>query len=249
MIVSGHQAVYLPWLGLFHKLSLCDTFVYMDTVQYLENDWNNRNKIKTPQGWMWLTVPVDRKASKGKMLDEIVIKGHDKPEDKNFWQKLHWQSIESNYRKAKYFNNYADELQKLYTDQVWLNLIDICWAQFLLFSRWLELSNKHIVRMSEVEFEGNKDKLVLDHCKKLGANNVVFGTHGKDYVRLEIFKAAGIGVYFQDYKHPSYPQRFGDFELGMSIIDLFFNCGPDSKEILLNHNTSYTDLQTTEPWL
>ena len=69
MIISGHQPCYLPWLGYFHKFSLCDKFVYMDTVQYLENDWNNRNKIKTPQGSHWLTVPIDRKKNERKQIE------------------------------------------------------------------------------------------------------------------------------------------------------------------------------------
>ena len=66
MIISGHQPVYLPWLGLFHKMMLCDIFVYMDTVQYLDGDWNNRNKIRTANSELLLSIPIDKKNSKGK---------------------------------------------------------------------------------------------------------------------------------------------------------------------------------------
>ncbi len=92
-IISGHQSVYLPWLGLFHKLSLCDEFVYMDTVQYLHNDWNNRNKIRIPDGDTWLSVPVDRKLSRSEMLDDILIKDQS-PESRDYWQAKHGKRLE-----------------------------------------------------------------------------------------------------------------------------------------------------------
>lgn len=249
MIVSGHQVAYLPWLGYFHKLSLCDTYVYMDTVQFVKNDWHNRNKIKTPQGWMWLSVPVDKRKTQGKGIHEVAIRGFEEPDADDFWQRQHWQSIEANYRKSPYFKDYADELATLYLDRVWERLVDVCWAQFCLFRKWLGLGDKKIVRMSEQHFEGYKDELVLDHCRKLGADKVVFGALGKDYVRLEVFRQEGIGVYFQDYKHPEYPQRFGGFEPFMSVIDLVFNCGPESRSILLKGNLGYEGLKEGEHWL
>ncbi len=248
MIVSGHQPAYLPWLGYFHKLSLCDAFVYMDTVQYLENDWNNRNKIRTPEGWMWLTVPVDRKKTQGKMLDDIVIRGHEMPDSKDYWATSHWKSIESNYLKTPYFKQYRDELHALYFSKPWVRLIDLCWAQLLLFAKWLELDTKKIVRMSEISFEGKKSDLILDHCKKMGGNAVVFGTHGRDYVDKKTFKDAGIKLYFQNYQSPTYQQRFQGFESGMCILDLLFNCGNDSLAVLTSNNVTYEELKNGNHW-
>jgi len=245
-IVSGHQPVYLPWLGLFHKLSLCDVFVYMDTVQYLENDWNNRNKIRTPQGWMWLTVPIDRRLTVGKMLEQIIIK-HDNSGERDFWQLLHWQRIVSNYRHARFFDNYSDDLRAMYLDTVWERLIDLCWAQFNLFCQWLGL-DKQIVRMSEYSFEGNKDLLVLDHCRKLRGDAVVFGLQGRNYVNLELFRNEGIKVHFQEYRHPVYEQRFPGFEPHMCVLDLLFNHGPASMEVLGSGNTCYEELVAVGQW-
>ena len=239
MIVSGHQPGYLPWLGYFHKLSLCDIFVYMDTVQYLENDWNNRNKIKTPQGGHWLTVPIDRRKTQGNRLDQIIIRGHDNPEIKDFWQKVHWRSIEVNYKKTPYYHLYEEELAQMYNENTWTHLIDLCWFQFKLINKWLNLDSKKIIRMSEVQFEGTNDKLILDHCMKLGGNKIVFGEHGKDYVDLSLFEDNNIKVYFQKYIHPVYKQRFRDFEPFMSIIDLLCNHGPNSLSILQSNNVNY----------
>jgi hypothetical protein len=242
--VSGHQPCYLPWLGYFHKLYLCDTFVYMDTVQYLENDWNNRNQIRTPNGTQWLTVPIDRDQSSGKRLDQIVIYGYERPDLRKFWQNTHWRSICANYRKAPYFSDYAPELEEIYLRTSWRFLVDLCWHQFTLFLRWLGMTDKKVVRMSEVQFEGQKDHLVLDHCLKLGADKVVFGTHGRDYVSVDMFRKKGIDVYFQEYKHPCYRQRFDGFIPYMSILDLIFNHGPESHNIIISGNQTVTSLSS-----
>lgn len=247
MIISGHQPAYLPWLGYFHKLSLCDAFVYMDTVQYLENDWNNRNKLRSPQGWNWLTVPINRRESKGKMLHEIMINNEDYG-NKNAWNLKHWQMIEFNYRKCKYFDTYAEELYKFYFERKYQRLIDLCWAQFHLFLKWLKMEGKVIVRMSEHQFDGRKAELVLDHCRQLGGNYVVFGCNGKNYVDLSIFHQHGIQVYFQDYIHPIYPQRFSGFEPHMSVLDLILNCGPESLSIIRSGNVSQKDLFEQNLW-
>lgn len=247
-IISGHQPTYMPWLGLFHKLSLCDTFVYMDTVQYLEQDWNNRNKIRHSNGWGWLSVPIDRNNSDSSSLNKIVIKGHENPEDKNFWQALHWRSINVSYRKCKYFGLYEEELEKIYCKHVWSHLNDLCWAQFNLFKKLLNLEEQIIVRMSELNFSGVKDELVLDHCLRLNGDAVVFGEMGKSYVRPEIFEKNGIRVHFQKYHHPIYPQRFSGFEPYMSVLDLLMNLGPDSRNILLDGNISKRDLLSNKYW-
>lgn len=234
MTVSGHQPVYLPWLGLFHKLYLSDVFVYMDTVQYLEQDWNNRNKIRTPQGEMWLIVPVDRKRTAGKLLHEIRIK-------QDGWQDKHWTALEFNYKKSRYWSRYATELHRIYQETRWDRLVDLCWEQFLLFSRWLDI-RRNVVRMSEREFAGTKDELVLDHCRRLGGDRALFGAHGRDYVRVDLFRRNGIRVVFQDYNHPTYSQRFPGFRSHLSVLDLVLNQGPDSLELLLSGNATREEL-------
>lgn len=243
-IVSGHQPVYLPWLGLFHKLSLCNTFVYMDTVQYLKGDWNNRNKIRTPHGDLLLTAPVDKKRS-GVMLDEIYLKPGNL-DSNEFWQNEHFITIENNYKNTPFFSRYIDDLHMIYKKRSWERLVDICWAQFELVRSYLGLSDKKVVRMSEFEFSGAKDDLVLDHCIKLNGDHVVFGAHGKDYVNLDKFRSAGIGVYFQDYKHPCYTQKYKPFKPYMTVWDLLFNHGDYSAEIIQRGNVSFNDLWSTK---
>lgn len=219
----------------------------MDTVQYLDGDWNNRNKIKTPNNEFMLSVPVNKKETQGKNLNEIkIFKNLTNP--KEFWQRKHWESIKINYKKAFYFDDYADDFEKMYSSQEWDNLSDICWYQFNYFIKCLDLNDVEIIRMSQTKFEGQKDNLILNHCKKLNASAVVFGSQGRNYVDIDKFNKEKKYVYFQDYKHPIYKQRFSGFLSNLSVIDLLFNCGPNSREILLSNNISKKDLKSSNFW-
>ena len=186
IIISGHQPAYLPWLGLFHKISLCDKFVYMDTVQYLDGDWNNRNKIKTPNNSFMLSIPINKKSMKKQNLNEIKISDN-LTNSKEYWQRKHWETIKINYKKAPYFEKYAQDFEEMYCANKWENLVDICWYQFNYFLKCLGLDDIEIYRMSETKFEGIKDDLVLDHCKKLNGSAVVFGSQGRNYVDVNKF--------------------------------------------------------------
>lgn len=247
-IVSGHQPSYLPWLGFFHKLNLCDKYVFMDTVQFEENGWLHRNRVRMPNGWSWLTVPIDHNASNKQRLNEVYPIGVNE-ENKESWQDEHWETIRHLYANAEYYDEYAPELRRLYKDKTWESLVELCWEQLQLFSKWLELDDREVVRMSDRDFEGTKDDLVLDHAKKLSGDAVVFGSNGEDYVDVEKFNKENISVYFQDYQHPNYNQRFDGFESHMSIVDLIFNHGPDAKQIIFEDNIRREDLKNGSYWV
>lgn len=234
MILTAHQPVYLPWLGLFHKIAVSDTFCYFDNVQYLPKDWNNRNKIKTQNDEMWLTVPVLTTGHREKTIREIEIN------NSLDWRRKHWKSIYLNYKKTPHFKKYADFFEDVYKRE-WPYLTEINEYMLKWFLKELGINVKYY-KASELNFEGYKSNLVLDMCKKLGANLYIFGALGKDYVREEDFAREGIKIYFQDYKHPIYPQLWGEFIPYMSIIDLLFNCGDKSLEILMEGNISKEEL-------
>ncbi len=252
-IVSGHQPAYLPWLGLFHKLSLCDAFVFMDCTNYDEQTWMNRNRIRLRDGSVMLTVPIDRRQSNkaretSKNLGRIILQGHHDPGRKDFWQRSHWRSIELNYCHAPYFDLYSPELRDMYLETVWVKLVDLCWAQFNLFRGWLGLDGIEVVRMSQIGYEGKKDSLVLDFCKTLGGDAVVFGARGRDYVDLERFENEGVRVHFQQFVHPAYGQRFPGFEPYMCVLDLLFNSGENAKDIIMMGNLGIDELRSGEYW-
>jgi len=228
MILTGHQCVYLPWLGLFHKIALSDAYIYLDTVQYLKKDWNNRNKIKTIQGGIWLTVPVQTKGKFNQTLKEVQI------DNSVNWRKKHWQSIKLNYSKAPYFNRYAGFFEEIYQHEWdYLNDLNKTILMFLLEELKIKVD---FIDSDKLNLVGEKSDLVLDMCLKTKADTYIFGTLGKDYADVNKFNENGVKVIFQEYKHPEYKQQFGKFEPYMSVIDLLFNCGNDSLDIIMSGN-------------
>ena len=235
MIVSIHQPAYLPWLGYFHKILLSDIFVYFDTTQFEKNSFINRNKIKTPQGASWLTVSVKLNDHLRKEIREIEIA------DLN-WSKKHWKAIELNYKKAKYWDLYAERLRKIYKNE-YKYISDLCYDQLLLFIEFLKIKIK-VIKSSELKkIDSKKLQLVLDICEYMGATAYISGELGCDYIENKKFAEKRIKLYFQDYKHPEYSRLWGnEFLPYMSIIDLLFNEGPNSLNIIMKNNITKQDL-------
>ena len=230
MILTAHQPVYLPWLGLFHKIALAETFVYFDQVQYLPKDWMNRNKIRTKDGSIWLTVPVLRKGYRDLKTSEIEIN------NSTNWQKKHLRSISLNYKKSPYFENYIPFFEDIYSRK-WEFLGDL--NEYML--KWFldELGIKvNFLNAKNFKFEGEKSSLILNMCKKLDASTYIFGTLGKDYANVHEFEKNNVKLIFQDYNHPKYSQLYSEFVSHLSVIDLLFNNGPKSLEIILSNNIS-----------
>lgn len=227
MILTAHQPLYLPWLGLFHKIYLADQFCYFDNVQYQNKDFNNRNKIKTSSGELLLSVPVESKDHFSKRLREIkIVSGS--------WKRKHLKSIRLAYQSAEYFDFLFPEMEKIYNKD-YSFLSDLNFEFLRLFLNKLEIS-RPIVKASDYEFTGEKSELVLDMCLKLGANKYIFGSQGRDYADQKSFQEKAVEICFQDYQHPVYSQLHGDFISHLSVIDLIFNHGPSSLEILLDGN-------------
>jgi hypothetical protein len=240
-IITGHQPLYLPWLGFFHKVSLADTFVFLDDVQYLTKSWNNRNHIKGPQGSLMLSVPIDKRASRSNMLQDIRIDSSPRGRAGQIWQDKHWQSLRHSYANAPYWKVYSPFFEYLYRQRRWECLVELNlhMLQYLLKVLHIEVE---LVRATEMGFAGRKSNLVLDVCRRLKADLVVFGAMGRNYVVADDFYELGVSIYFQDYRHPTYPQRFGDYISHLAVLDLLFNCGPDSLAILLSGNVDKAEL-------
>ena len=228
MILTAHQPVYLPWLGLFHKIALADTFISFNQVQYLLKDWNNRNKIKTSAGDIWLTVPVLTKGHRERTIKEIEINNSVN------WRKKHWKSILLAYKKAPFFKKYSDFLEDVYKRE-WELLTELNEYMLKWFLDVLGIKVKFL-DASEFHFSGKKSDLVLDMCKCLEADVYIFGEQGKNYADIELFEKKDIKIVFQEYNHPVYPQLHGNFISHISILDLLFNCGEKSLEILMDSN-------------
>lgn len=236
VILSAHQPACLPWLGYFHKIALSDKFIILDNVQFEKNSFINRNKIKTAQGVIWLTVPVLISGHIQKTISGIEIN------NRTDWRKKHWKSIYFNYKKAPYFQRYVDFFESLYKKE-WTKLYNL--IEYMLFFFIKELGIKTVFyKQTNLQLQSKKQELILDLCKQLKANVFIFGALGKNYADVDAFRRNGINVYFQDYRHPIYPQLWGDFISHLSIIDLLFNVGKErALEIIMEGNVTKSELE------
>ena len=227
MIVAVHQPQYLPWLGYFDKMRIADVFCYLDNVQYKKNEWQNRNRIKTAKDWQWITVPVRFRFPQ--KINEVEINNSVK------WKKKHLQAFTTNYSKAPYFKDYMALLEDFFTKE-WNLLSELNIALLERLRGILNLNDKPAVLASSMELRDEPTDRLIDICKLLGADTYLAGHDGAAYMDLERFKDNGIAVITQEFKHPVYPQTFGEFQSHMSVIDLLFNCGPESLEVIRKAN-------------
>jgi len=219
--ISIRQPGYLPFLGFFKKIHTCDIFVYLDDVQY-ERGWDNRNKIRTNQDYQWLTVPVSSKF--GKMLNEVKIVNTQN------WQKKHSKTIKNNYNRAPFFKKYWPAIESI-LNKKWDILIDLNLNLIEYFISEFDLKTKTI-KSSEMHLNSSGSQKLLDICKQLGASEYISGAKGKDYLNEKFFKNEKIKIIYENFQHPTYKQIHYDFIPNMSVIDLFFNEGDNSKKIL-----------------
>lgn len=225
MIVAIHQPNYIPWLGFFHKMSNSDLFVLLDDVKHSKSSVTHRNKIKSNEKELLLTVPLQNKEH---LINELLI---DKPE---ISLKKHWLSIETNYRKARYWSYLADELSSIYHSE-WKYLKDLNVSLIKLFMRKLYIETEILLSSELPEIIGEGSERNLNICKKLGADVYLSGTGAKKYNNEEAFLNSNIKIVYNNFTHPDYPQMGLNFISHLSIIDLIFNCGDESKDILLKN--------------
>ena len=223
--VAIMQPTYLPWLGYFDLIDRSDIFVFLNSVQFDKRSWQQRNRIKTPNGELMLTVPV---LTKGKFKQKIYDVEIDK--SKNFAKK-HFNSISSNYKKSKYFKSYINELDEIYNSKI-NKLSDLNIRLIKWLSSKLGIKTEFVLS-SQLDEHGSKTELLLNICKKLNADYYLSPPGSKEYIEENnLFEKSGIQLSYQNYKHPTYKQLFGDFIPYMSVIDLLFCEGNKSLEII-----------------
>jgi len=221
--VGIHQPSYLPWLGFFKKMEQCDKFVFYDDVAINKKSFHNRNKIRTANGWTYLTVPI--RASQGTNIKEVKI------DNTKNWTDKHKKTISWNYAKSKYFENYKEELESIYKQKYQLLIeLDINIIKFLMNK--FEI-NAELYFSSELNIGGKGSERILEICKALDAQTYISGiVWAKDILETEKFTNNGIEIKFQKFVHPKYNQCYEPFLENMAVIDLLFNEGKNSANIL-----------------
>lgn len=215
------QSNYIPWKGYFDLIAAVDEFVLYDDVQFTKNDWRNRNRIKTPQGVQWLSVPV------GQRLDRL-IREVELPHVR--WQTQHWKSIELNYRRAPYFRETADWLAPLYLDRQHTKLSDLNRCFIDAICECLGIRTR-ITPSADYRLEGGRNERVASICAQLNAREYISGPAARSYLDQDVFANRGIAVGWFDYSgYAPYPQLWGEFAHDVTVLDLLFNCGPGAAE-------------------
>mgnify|MGYP001289255858 CR=1 FL=1 len=223
MIVGVHQPQYLPWLGYFAKIDRADVFVLLDTVQYKKNEWQNRNRIKTADGWQWLTVPVTYRFPQ--RIDEVAVNNRER------WQHKQRQAIASNYRKAPFWDGLAPLLEEILAP-TWEMIAPLNIFGVKRLAAILGIETPLYVALELGEFPKDPDERLIAITKHFGADTYLAGSGGRGYMALDRYARSGVKVIFQEYDHPVYEQLFGAFEPCMSVVDLLFNHGKESLKIL-----------------
>ena len=223
--VAISQSNYIPWKGYFDMIAAVDEFIIYDDMQYTRRDWRNRNIIKTPQGLQWLTVPVKVKGKYHQKIKDTQIDGIG-------WAVSHWKALVQNYSRAPYFEEISDWLEPIYLAESYthLSILNRRFTEAVCFY----LGIKTIISNSwdYPQIDGKSERLA-GLCAQAGGTEYISGPSAKAYLEERVFTEMGITLTWFDYAgYPEYPQLWGEFTHGVTILDLLFNCGKDARQHL-----------------
>jgi len=236
MLVAIHQPHYIPWLGYLDRMAKADLFIVLDHVQFERRNYQNRTMIRCENEGKWLTVPVVQVSQKERIVDKQVDNSEG---GSRAWGPTHFKTLKYAYRKAPFFAQYEVRLQEI-LEARWDKLVDLDLAMLAFLRDSFDIRTP-LKRSSEMRADGARSGLLLNLCKEVAPGSTFLGGLGgsRGYLELEAFAADGIGVRWQSFKHPSYPQcGEGAFLPGLMSFDLLFNCGPRAAELLAKPEAS-----------
>lgn len=222
------QSNYVPWKGYFDLINNVDLFVIYDHVQFTKNDWRNRNRIKTSNGLLWLTIPVNTSKQSTQSIQSTRVS------DSN-WAKKHWKSIETHLGKADQYHIFSQSLVDLYAEaQEFEFLHDINRVFLKALCGYLKIST---TIKTDLEFglpAGSPTSKLISICKEAQADTYVTGPSALTYLDVGLFKSAGLNLEIIDYSaYSNYPQLHGEFIGNVSVLDLLVNTGSGAQSHLL----------------
>jgi hypothetical protein len=212
------QPSYIPWRGYFDLMSRVDLFVFYDDVQYDRRGWRNRNRIKTPQGTQWLTIPVH---ARGAQVESIPISAIETADTD--WPREHLAALTRSYERAPFFEELRPWLERVYAQPPRL-LADFTIALTLDIARILGITTRTL-RASSLDVSGAKTERLLQVLRAVGATRYLSGPSARAYLDVELLESAGIGVEWMTYDDPEYPQLYPPFDPHVTVLDLLFMTG------------------------
>jgi hypothetical protein len=215
------QSCYIPWKGYFDLINLVDEFILYDDRQYTRRDWRNRNRIKTPQGSQWLTIPVEVKGRYEQRIDETRISDPG-------WADQHWKTLRHNYASAPFFDDYRNRLESLYRSagDPRLSAVNRLFLDELCGILGIRTS---LSWSTDYEAVGAKTERLVSLCVAAGATTYLSGPSARDYMDETLFEDAGLALEYMDYSgYPEYSQLHPPFDHAVTVLDLILNTGPEA---------------------
>ena len=228
--IAGHQPNLYPYGGFFAKAMCVDEFVIVDNVQYVKKEYNNRNKIKFSDGSAkWICIPVKNSGRYRQLIKDAEI------DNSRDWRSSHIRTFELNYRKAPFYNEFFPIMESLLMKERTM-LSEYNTAFIRAVFNYLNI-RAALVSAPEKNISGSASELILELCRAAGAQKYLHGIHSLDYVDFSLLEKNGVESLIQYFQPPIYPQINGNFIENLSVIDIIFNCGKESAEILRRANT------------
>lgn len=220
------QPSYIPWRGYFDQIRRSDIFVFYDDVQYDKQGWRNRNRIKTADGPVWLTIPV---ASKGNISEERQIKDIEIIDERR-WRKKHLGTLKQSYARAPHFDRYEPLVEEMLAEPPEL-LADLTISTTIALAQELGLE-REFIRSSELDASGSQTGRLLSVLKQVGATHYISGPSARSYLEEDRLTDAGISIEYMEYDYPEYKQLHPPFDPNVSILDLLFMEGPNAARLV-----------------
>jgi WbqC-like protein family len=213
------QSCYIPWKGYFDLINFADEFIFFDDRQYTKRDWRNRNRIKTPTGTRWLSIPVQVKGRYLQRIDETLVDGVD-------WRRKHWETIRHQYMTVPYFGEFADRVQELYLGDIEEPRLSAVNRAFIeLICEFLGIKTT-LSWSTDYEPVGERTERLVSLCLQSEATTYLSGPSARAYLDEGRFRAEGIEVSYMSYDgYPEYEQPYPPFDHAVSILDLLFCTG------------------------
>lgn len=216
------QPSYIPWRGYFDLIRRAGVFVFYDDVQYDTRGWRNRNRIKTPRGAQWLTIPVNARGAQTEHIPIHRIVTASEP-----WARKHFETLRLFYGAAPHFRDYLPWLERTYAAPPPL-LADFTIATTIELAAMLGITGTRFLRSSELGVGGGKTERLVEICRHVGASSYLSGPSAKSYIEPERFAEAGLELEYIDYHYPEYPQLYPPYDAQVTILDLLFMTGADA---------------------
>jgi hypothetical protein len=213
------QSSYIPWKGYFDIIHEVDEFIFLDDVQFTPRDWRSRNRIKTPQGPAWLTIPVG--GHRHRRICDVQLPQR--------WADSHWRRIEACYHRAPFFEQYRPILEPAFRENAWRFLSDLNQHLIRTIARDALGIETRFRDSRELELESLKQDRIMEILQKTGGDIYISGPAARSYLRPERFAELNIELRWKDYaRYPEYPQFHPPFVHEVTILDLLFHTGPDA---------------------